>query len=574
MKGRSLSIQEKPELQTSITDLSGESGERERLQAVIEEMWPRLKRKHLFPEIPVPKVGKISDLSVDEHGQDDSSERRVGLEMKEKQMTINPAFVTELKGKMAEEKLIEALLDHGITHYTFCPWDFQTHLMLYAEAKKVVGDKKLAKQAANYFIDVITDTHCVKNSPTEIPELHRNLKKGTVEEVITFLYQKIWGMDLGFSHSNKEGKGHDEIVRRLARIPYLDRSRWSESIRKFTRSLKPLLLMEQKEQEARGGKGDSNPQGDHDMNHYSYEEIDEGLREYAQKTMGLSEFREVVEDFSTELKEIGYGIEGGMGRGRGAHIDADILFYMKLAEHYSIPVKRLPLEKNGTLHPHSHCPWEIGLPYQDIDLWTSFGKIMPGITQTWKKKEGRGRGKIEGTPDCLIIIDSSGSMINPRKNLSYAVLGAACAANAYLRNNAKVAVYNFSDAPMGGREILHYTESREEIYRALCKYFGGGTALDLEDILPLIKEKKELDLFIITDMKITNLETLISFFGRIQNRITAVHIGENPYASRFEKAVEKRKNINIFTVKKKEDIPNIVLGSIRQYFNPINHSPH
>jgi uncharacterized protein with von Willebrand factor type A (vWA) domain len=211
-------------------------------------------------------------------------------------------------------------------------------------------------------------------------------------------------------------------------------------------------------------------------------------------------------------------------------------------------------------------------PFQDVDVWTSFGKIMPGITQIWKKKEGKGRGKMERTPDCLIIIDSSGSMINPRKSLSYAVLGAACATNAYLRNNSKVAVYNFSDAPMGGRDILDYNDNREEIYHVLCKYFGGGTALDLEDLIPLIKGRKHLDLFIITDMKITNLEALISFFGQIQNRVTAVHIGENPYAARFEKAVEKRKNIQLFTVKRKEDIPHIVLGSIREYFNPTHGS--
>jgi hypothetical protein len=69
-------------------------------------------------------------------------------------------------------------------------------------------------------------------------------------------------------------------------------------------------------------------------------------------------------------------------------------------------------------------------------------------------------------------------------------------------------------------------------------------------------------------MKITNLESLISFFGQIQNRITAVHIGENPYAARFQRAVEKKRNINIFSVKRKEDIPHIVLGKISEYFNP------
>jgi hypothetical protein len=159
-------------------------------------------------------------------------------------------------------------------------------------------------------------------------------------------------------------------------------------------------------------------------------------------------------------------------------------------------------------------------------------------------------------------------MINPRKSLSYAVLGAACATNVYLQNDSKVAVYNFSDAPMGGKEILNFSDRREEIYHVLCKYFGGGTALDLEDLMPLIQGKKNLDLFIITDMKITNLETLIGFFERIQNRVTVVHIGDNPYAARFEKAVEKKRNISIYTVKCKEDIPHIVLGRIRDYLNP------
>jgi len=538
--------------------------EEKSLQSIIEEVWPKLKKKHLYPEIPMPKVRETSEL---EQGEAEADEG-VGLEMKQKQMTIRGAFVSQMEGKMSKERVVEALLDHGITHYTFCPWDFHTHLMLYAEAKKVVGDRDLAKQVSSRFMDVIADTHCVNKRFTEIPELHRNLGKGKVEQVIANLYQKIWGIDLGIPPSKMNVKEHADIVRRLARIPYLDRSRWGESIKKFARSLKPLLVQEQKQQGAQGGHGEHNPQGDHDLNHYSNEEIDQGLRDYARKTMALSEFKDVVEDFSDELKEAGYGTEGGMGRGQGNPIDADVLFYTKLAENYSIPLKKFLLETKGPLHPYSHSPWEIGSPFQDVDIWTSFGKIMPGITQIWTKREGKGRGKKEGTPDCLIAIDSSGSMINPRKSLSYAVLGAACAANAYLQNDSKVAVYNFSDAPMGGKDILNYTDQREEIYRVLCKYFGGGTALDLDDLLPLIRGRKALDLFIITDMKITNLESLIGFFGQIQNRVTAVHIGDNPYAARFEKAVEKKENISIYTVKRKEDIPHIVLGRIRDYFDP------
>jgi len=532
------------------------------LQGLIEEMWPRLKKKHLYPEIPIPRARKIQDSSRGEAGQGED----VGLEMKQKQMTINPAFVSGMRGRMAEEQVVEALLDHGISHYTFCPWDFQTHLRLYAEAKKVMGDKELAKQVADHFIDVIANTHCVKKGLTPIPELHRHLKKEGMEEVIASLYERIWGMDLGISAPGKRGEGHEDIVRRLARIPYLNRSQWSESIHRFARCLKLLLIEDQKEKDAQGGKGQSSPEGEHDLTRYSNEEIDQGLRDYAQSTMTLPQFRDVVDDFSAELKNAGYGMEGGMGRGRGFPIDADILFYTKLAEAYSIPLRKIPLKQRGSLHPYSHLPWEIGLPFQDIDVWTSFGKLMPGMTQVWKRREGKGRGKNEGAPDCLIAIDSSGSMINPRKNLSYAVLGAFCATNAYLRSGSKVGVYNFSDAPMGGKDVLNYTDQRMEVYRTLCKYFGGGTALDLEDLAPLIGGRKNLDLFIITDMKITNLETLTGFLGQIRNRVTAVHIGDNPYAARFEKAVEKKGNVSIFTVKRKEDIPRIVLGKISTYF--------
>ncbi|HSB05928.1 MAG TPA: hypothetical protein VLK23_12110 [Thermodesulfobacteriota bacterium] len=537
--------------------------EKEDQKALVEKIWPQVKRKHLFPEIPIPKIGAEADFPEVEAGESEG----VGLEMKEKQMILNSAFLSRLKDRIPEEQAIEALLDHGVSHYTFCPWDFHTHVQLYADAKRVVNDKSLAKRVANYFIDVVADTHCVKKRTTGIPELRRSLTKGKVDQVITSLYQRIWGIDLGLPLRVGRGDADEEVVRRLARIPYLDRARWRDSIQKFARSIKPFLMEEQKEQEGSHGKGESNPMGEHNFDHYSLDEIDQGLRDYAQQTMKLADFREVVEDLSEDLKEAGYGMEGGMGRGQGSPLDADILFYMKLAEHYALPIRKTPIEEKGTLHPHSHSPWEVGSPFRDIDIWTSFGKIMPGVTQIWKKREGRGRGKVDGTPDCLIAIDSSGSMINPRKNLSYAVLGAACATDAYLRNHSKVAVYNFSDAPMGGKDILDYTHRREVVYSTLCKYFGGGTALDMDDLMPLIHGRKNLDLFIITDMKITNLETLIGYFEKIQNRITAVHMGENPYAARFEKAVGNRKNIDVFTVKKKEDIPHIVLGRIREYFS-------
>ena len=116
--------------------------EEKNLESIIEEIWPRLKKRHLYPEIPVPKIKRTRASKEGETEEDEG----VGLEMKQKQMTINGAFVSQMKDKMEERRVVEALLDHGVTHYTFCPWDFHTHLRLYSEAKKVVGDKEWPKE--------------------------------------------------------------------------------------------------------------------------------------------------------------------------------------------------------------------------------------------------------------------------------------------------------------------------------------------------------------------------------------------------------------------------------------------
>jgi hypothetical protein len=512
-------------------------------EEVIKKIWPRIRKKHLFPEIPIPKASE--------------GDESVALEMKNKQITINTAYCDKIAHKMDAEEAVEALLDHGISHYTFCPWDFHTHLRLFTEAKRVIKDRERAKRAAGLFMDVAADTYCVKRKKTPLPEFYKHIDKGKVDEVIASLYQRIWGVDL----RAKEDEG---VVRRLARIPYLDKKQWDKSIQKFARVIKVLLEVEEEQDRQAGNQ--TSPMGDHGLDGYTLEEIDQGLRNFANQNVGLKEFKETFEDFKEELKEVGYGMEGGMGRGEGTPLDADLVYYMKLAENYSIPIKKMPMEKRGHLNPHSHCPWEIGRPFQDVDVWTSFGKIMPGITQTWNKIEGSTFGEREAVPDCIIIIDSSGSMTNPRKNLSYAVLGAACASDAYLRNDAEVAVYNFSDAPMGGKALVDFTSERTKIYQVLCKYFGGGTALNLNELDPLLEASEKPDIFIITDMKITNLGKVIGYLNNIDNRITAVYIGENTYAMRFREAMEKKRNVSFYNVVKKEDIPKIVLGKIREYF--------
>jgi hypothetical protein len=222
------------------------------------------------------------------------------------------------------------------------------------------------------------------------------------------LYQDIWGVDLGCPPSGKRKKAREAVIRRLTRIPYLDRTRWPESMQRFARSIKPLLLEQQEEEKGGTGKGDKNPLGDHDLNHYSHEEIDQGLRDYARKSMALPEFREVVEDLADELKELATAWKGHGTRPREPS-RCRHPFYMKLAE-LPLPVRKTIVEKKGSSSPLPFS-WDR-VPLPRCGCVTSFGKIMPGITQIWKKREGR-EGKVEGVPDCLIAVDFW-QMINPK----------------------------------------------------------------------------------------------------------------------------------------------------------------
>jgi hypothetical protein len=70
-------------------------------------------------------------------------------------------------------------------------------------------------------------------------------------------------------------------------------------------------------------------------------------------------------------------------------------------------------------------------------------------------------------------------------------------------------------------------------------------------------------------MQITNLERLIQYFNDCKNRVTAVHIGNNKQVRTFRRSMALRKNVGMYAVENKEDIPRIVLGKVREYLHTV-----
>ena len=486
---------------------------------MLAKIWEKVREKHLYPALPMPRFDESVEIA--------------GISTINKKILINPNFVRKLSRKMKEEHVIEALLDHEVAHHTFCPWDFSTHLSIFTRVNDVVKQEEKAKIITDCFLDIVANTFCVKEMDTKIPELLRNLNKSRLDRIICSVYQRIWGVDLGVKEN-----GLSKVAEKLSRIPYLNSEEWERSARIFARCLR-------KEVE------NYKLIGSHGYERYSLEEIDRGLRKLAIKIRDPKKFAELVKKLNVKFEL------------SNLSSDAYIIFYEELSREYSLPVKERKVMKGGSVYPFSLRAWEIDKPLRDMDFWNSYGKTMPKITKLWQKSEGIGLSS-EGkeVPDCLIIVDSSGSMTHPEYGLSFAVLGAFCVANAYLLNKAKIAVYNFGHAHIGDELILKPTRNKIKIYQAIAKYFGGGTTIKLEKLKKLLK--RDMDIFMITDMDIYNLEEVIEFFKNLENRTTIVYLKNTSKVRKFKKETRVKDNILLYLVEKKEDIPKIVLGRARE----------
>lgn len=505
---------------------------------ILRRVWPRVRRRHLYPELPHPQIA--------------ADETFAALTFKAKQIFLSRAVIEKLAPALSPSKSMEALLDHAVSRYLYCPWNLATYLRLYTEARRVLDTGKAAKTITEAFVDIAADTRCISRVETFLPELYAAFEGNQMDRLVKGVLQRIWQRDLGV-------RDEPAVLKQLAVIPYLDRSQWMDGIHSFAGLLKSFFSDENLEE---GSRQLSNCHSG--LEPYTDQEIRTGFAALAAHLPSVEEFNRIAGDFDVTIGTEAVTGPRKAGTGTGTGQDIPAFYYLKLAENYRLPLGPMRVRKSGADYPHHHVPWEISRPCGDIDPWTSFGKIMPGISQVWERDESRIFTRKERTPDLIVMIDSSASMPHPGKKASYAVLSAGCACDAYLRDNARVSVYNFSDAASGGRKILDWSTSREEIYHCLCYYFGGGTQIELR-YLDGLQTEPAPDIFLITDMQIHNLSVLADYFNTCRNRVTVVHLGGNPDVVQFKKSTELRPDLSVFNVEKKEDILGIVLGQVKEY---------
>jgi hypothetical protein len=357
------------------------------------------------------------------------------------------------------------------------------------------------------------------------------------DRLLRIFFEEVTGLDFGSMKLDEELKVKLE---EMHKIDFLDTSkvRIKNNIRDFARIMRDLIEEVQI------------PFSIFGVENFSADEIRRAVMEIARE-LDLEEFKEL-----TNLRWIGIA----QGDKSACEFDKpDIDWYLSRALQYAVYIKAL--SRKGSLYPNEIKDFGLDDCIDSYSPVDSYGKVLPGIAKKYELEEFEGYKETQ-IPDAVIIIDSSGSMRNPDKETSYAVIGAFAIARNYLEHGSKVGVINFS-----GRNIqLNLTRDAKTIYENLKIYQGVGTTLWLDELERYMRENDAEDYILITDAGLDNLEEVVEFFSKIKKRLTVIWIKcDVKDYERFQKCYEILKgklppSVTFIEIEDERDIPHIVVG--------------
>ncbi len=574
------------------------------LEGTILAEWNKLKRDKEFQPfptvIPKPELSAVPTACTD---------------IRKRKTFIGEKFIKEVNELGVPIDVdVRGVLKHEIAHWLFHPMNAIPALVIGEMAERLFGDKGDA--IYREFTDIICNTKLILRGNDEIPQIWGALaKKGMIDmqklSVAYYGYQA--GIDLGVTLDAKLQEKFEMMIGRkktaekegISGIQFV-----FEDGRIFEHGgmMDRVSLMDQKIKLIRYGRivQEFAPRTTYLCVMYSGSQISDALRTIIRE-VSKEEYERIIK---YAMKKFGYTMPqkgGSKGIGtEGGNFDVDesvIEYYTELSKAYPIFVAKKPMfADSDDPVPMTMVEWEPEDDPKTVDLFSSHGKLIPGITQRHVYTPSRKADTKLKTPHAIIIIDSSGSMDDPATKKSYAAAAGCVIARTYLENESDVCVANFS----GDTYVLPYTRNQEKIFRQIIAYQGGGTVINFAKLRNLFKEQffhpsyrdladselerlvgknvprealeknlsvdyeeiapkplGEVDIFCVTDGGIANLDETLEF---LHNSATAarthvIHIGQY-----FELQGQFPGDVSIYKVGRPEDIMKISIGVLHQYF--------
>ena len=504
------------------------STKKQSLENSLENSWRKTLKTFSYPDLPYPLIIDLNDTLPEKI--DDCDIDTAFINMNNNQISINSGFIDELTAKgLDTDSAFSGILHHEVNHYSYCPANLEQLLKITHAISKI--SKKHSRIIANYFMDVIINLDLMlRKKNTDIERVYSSLdKEHNIDKLICLLYQKKTGIDMKVT---LRGPRWQKKLFELNSIDYFEKDKWLINAQIFSKIIYKMF---------RKSKKTLKPINIFDANSYSDSEKEKALRSII-KEMSPEEVREIVEEnhFNTDFLAQ----------------SLDIIYYEELSQMYKIKISELKKRNNEDAQTHEHKKWETGQSPSDIDVFNSYGKYIPGITQSWKKENGESHGVARAIPDLIIAIDSSQSMKNPYNEKSYAVLGAFCTAKCYLEKDSRVSTYNFSSNNL----VTDFSREKTKIFSNIMTYQNDITLFDTGVLSELAaKSKNTCDVVILSDMEISNINEMFSYLINMKqtNRIILVNTGREIESTHS-------RSLKIYNIKDEADIPKILISEFEE----------
>jgi hypothetical protein len=426
-----------------------------------------------------------------------------------------------------EEYSLE-IMAHEIGHHIYCPAnlsDMGRMIIRIRKALKLTGLEFMATFVGNIYTDLLINHKLKYEFGLRIDQIYEKINTDDPDEFWTFymrIYEILWALPKGtlaLGPINSMIEADAGLGNRLIRNYAGD---WLRGAGKFAALCVSYLLKNQNASKSQklfqpfldskgAGRGDllEFPDGLTDIEdgelsdicHPSLDpELNDGILDDLPKSSpkkgsisvaplnvkNQGQFREPFE-FGQILKDLGLNL---------SQEEITYRYYKEKSMPYLIPYPTMEMPESTEPLLEGTDIWEIGSPLENINWFQTAMKspvVIPGYT-TVEDFYGTSPGNLPDKEpiDLDIYVDCSGSMPDPRQNISYLALAGTIITLSALRTGAKVQATLWS----GAREFhsTHgFISDEKKLISIIAGYIGGATAFPIHILRETYNKRKPSD---------------------------------------------------------------------------------
>ena len=414
------------------------------------------------------------------------------------------------------------VLAHEIGHHIYAPGNLSDHVRCIARIRRaLIEQANRAPMIANLYTDLLINDRLQRSAGLDMAAVFAQMVRNDPEQssvlwrVYLRIYEVLWQLSPGSLCLQPLADSAEGDARLGARLVRHYAGDWLRGAAPFAMLMYPHLIADQENAKALDKLMDTEGAGldgevhgltemDDDENVGVHPSLDPALNGAAIKDDAKSaasasakaELERAQQGKGQAREPFEYG---ELLRAAGIKISpklAAIQYYRERALPHLIAFPTRPAPLSQELIPEGTGPWEVGEPFDEID-WLQSLLIcpvpIPGVT-TVRREYGFSPGSEPAriSIDLDIYVDSSGSMPDPARNLSYPALAGAVIALSALRTGARVQVTLWS----GKNQVIStvgFIRDEDAILAVLTGCIGGGTQFPLPKLRDCYAARTEFD---------------------------------------------------------------------------------